>query len=168
MGFGKDVNLSIVYDDCNLTVSSLASLDVIGDGGNYNETLKKDFRVIRMDILYAMLDGGNAADQILFGIADSDLSDSEIEACIEGSPQEEIGPGGEEATGRPVFPVGTVQRSADGGFVFNNGVPFEKTVRWTFHENHGWQWWAYNPYAGALGTPAYLRLKAKIYGVWVR
>ncbi len=44
----------------------------------------------------------------------------------------------------------------------------EKSLRWTFANPDGWQYWVYNPTPGPITTGAEVTLIAKIFGVWVK
>ncbi len=169
MGFGKDGKLSILYDwGFAFVLDSLAAHDVSAGAGRYVNLLIDDFRMIKVKY-QAMLEGNEAGDSVLFGIADADLSSAEIESCLEGAWVEESDRVNEEFAGRPVWPLGHVHILGGGDPTFAQGEFSEEVIRWTFHQSSGWQWWAYNPaLASALGTATDINIFAKIYGVWVR
>lgn len=169
MGFGKDGKLSILYDfGVNLDPSLLAAKDVVAAFGRYHNNLIDDFRMIKLNYS-GYLEGGEVGDSVVFGIASSDLSAAEIEECLEGTWAEESDRINEERASRPVWVLGRV-----GVLAATGAVPFEgefraETIRWTFHQDSGWQWWAYNPSAtSAIGGSSGFTILAKIFGVWVR
>ncbi len=169
MGFGKDGKLSILYDfGDNLDVSALPAKDVAGGGGRYNNLLIDDFRMIKLSYT-AYLEGGETGDQVVFGLASSDLSSAEIEECLESAWFEESDRIQQERSSRPVWLLGRVSVLAGDHPVPFDGAFRAETIRWTFHQASGWQWWAFNPSTGsAIGSAATLTFLSKIFGVWVR
>ncbi len=169
MGFGKDGKLSILYEfSRNIDVSALAALDVIATGGGYHNTLIDDFRMISLKY-QAYFEGGEVGDSLVFGIASSDLSAPEIELALETAWVEEDNRISEESSGRPVWVLGRLAVLAAEGSVPFEGEFRKEVIRWTFHQQSGWQWWCYNPSTGsAIGSTATFSPMAKIYGVWVR
>ncbi len=128
----------------------------------------RDFRMIRLDVIGVKLQSAGVTDHCEFGIADSDLTDAEVEATIETSPLDDLYPENTNAQ-RPVFPIGSIHApviSQTG--LYNNGMISEHTIRWTFKENHGWQWYAYNLDNNEAMAASDLNIHVKIYGVWLR
>lgn len=169
MGFGKDGKLSILYDfGAQMNSSSLAALDVLAAGGRYHNLLIDDFRMIRINY-NGYLEGGEAGDSLVFGIASSDLSALEIEQCLEGAWVEESNRISQEITERPVWILGKVNVLASPGDTPFQGEFKAETIRWTFHQQSGWQWWVFNPSAAsAIGSSSTFVILSKIFGVWVR
>ncbi len=94
---------------------------------------------------------------IAFGVAHSDYTDAEIEACIEtidswnegNLPAREVG-------NRKVRQIGTfVGEAAAGGTVdvqFNDGKPIKTKLNWILTNGDALTMWAYNLSTGALAT----------------
>ncbi len=67
---------------------------------------------------------------------------------------------------RPVFPL----EVCVGGLWQGGGDAFhgKKTIRWTFSDVEGWQWFVYNVKSGAAFTDGpTIQVFTKAYGVWL-
>lgn len=167
MGFGKDGNGQVLYDD-NLTIAlgALANLDVIGQVSTMSAALVEDYRIIKMDgwIFYETTQGG----PLIVGIAPADMSDTEIEECLEANPVDGQDTPATEQVNRPVFPLAVIHNVSAAGPRAGQVVSIEKTLRWTFQRQEGWKYWAYNRSGGTLTTGGVIGVFMKYYGVWVR
>lgn len=155
--------MEILYDFCSITPGAVGSGGVAVADGRY-ASLEEDFRIIKMDVFCAaeLQTGGEPA---IIGIASKDLSSSEISECLNSAPQNRSDRVELEESGRPVWPLTLLMVSANGdGTVVDK---FEKTLRWTFSDANGWQWFIFNPSAGAMTTGSEFDIFTKIYGVWV-
>lgn len=167
MGFGKDGKGAIIYENAQIALSTLADAAAIkqtsgGIGGNLGE----DFRILKTE--YSVFVEGFTNDEgpITFGIADNELSVTEIAETLN-----LLGPlarndrDGQEKSERAVFEYGQVMANSS----VQGGVEprHEKTPRWTFSDTDGWTWFAYNDSGAALTTGTILRIRAKHFGVWV-
>lgn len=170
MGFGKDGRGVILYGGCQINIGGLASLDVIGAS---MLTFTEDFRLLK-------LEGWGATDSytvgashaLLVGLADGDLSDAEIEECLEARSQHPNDRISVEQSERPVWPLGILTErqisASEMAALLNNGQSAVWKQRWTFGPS-GIKIWAYNfDNTGAFGTAAYLNFYCKLYGVWVK
>ncbi len=109
---------------------------------------------------------------LYFGIADGDLSVTELKEAIKGS-----GPFGpndvvnEAIAERFVMWTGQTPVNRDNGTVLTfvnefGGYLMEAKPRWTFARTKSWNWFVYN-LGNAPTTGASIRLRAKNFGVWV-
>ncbi len=108
------------------------------------------------------------------GIANADLTAAQIEECLETSGP--LGPAdrdkAEEAERFCKIVGEFVTRTGASDTVLalvgpEGGAPVSKTIRWTFIEDIGWNWFIYRNAAAAMTTGATVRLLATNYGVWV-
>lgn len=161
MGFGKDGKGVIIDGKLSLTLGALASNTSLKSGGNV--TVTDHFRMIKLEA-WAYARGLTAAEAIVIGIADDDLTVAEIEAKIETSlldPNDRVQA---EESQRPVFLLEIMQGGQPSAVKH-----IERTIRWTFHEDTGWTWFAYNPSsAAALTTGCVVEILQKAFGVWVK
>lgn len=167
MGFGKDGRGSIIYQRVDITVGALGPLTMELTS---SYSLVDHFRILRAE-LYCIETGVTAGEtgELLVGLADGSLTDSEIEDAIESIAVEPGGSNTEEAE-RPVWPIGLMPHQGEAaiqGTHSQDGKPWVWTKRWTFREDTGWKWWIYNLGSNNRTTGATLRIFAKLYGVWV-
>ncbi len=165
MGFGKDGKGVILYDNFNFTLTGLTTRDV-------NETasrvLREDFRLIKSDY-WVTMDSTIHGDVVMFGIANGDLSAAEIEEAIESVAVDSNDVPAIEEGMRAVFPYDVCSANNDnaaGDGATSDVRSGSKTIRWTFKDPAGWNFWFYNMSPGTFGTGG-MNLFLKHYGVWV-
>ncbi len=171
MGFGKDGKGAILRERTSVTVGGLAAGAVIkataGIGGN----LQEDFRILKTE--YQIIQTGNwgaVGDQILIGVADNEMSVTEMAQCLTNDgPTDRNDRVSTEVSERPVWLLNhfvgestTVLRQPA-----EDGKLMDMSLRWTFSDPEGWTWFAFNPLTGALTSGAVFLIQAKHYGVWV-
>lgn len=169
MGFGKDGKGNILYDVKTITLGALAAADVISATAH---NLAEDFRIIKTEYYMSFLPGSFDALEgpIVIGLASAGLTDAEIEECIECDVQDSNDFPDIEQALRPVFPLEILTQQGDGTNPVHGTwtVKGEKVVRWTFVNDAGFKFWAYNLSGNALTTGGLVYIFAKHYGVWVR
>nr|AGA18261.1 hypothetical protein [uncultured marine virus] len=135
-------------------------------------TITEDFRVMK-SVVNAVINGLTEGDGegLIFGIANNDLSNAEIEESIEAEgPLDKNDRIKEERATRWVKVLGefvpdhpTTARRLVG---FGDSVGLISKDRWTYNNPEGWQWFIYN-IGGSISTGSLLQLIATHYGVWV-
>ncbi len=164
----QTVALSTLADQAALSLSQL--------------TLSEDFRILKSEIAAGIinLDDEENAQGLLFGMANGELSDTEIaQAIVAGGPLDRNDRLAAERASRYVkilssfkwSSVGhpnTTRTSADGIFEGEGGSPIiVNKPRWTFSDPEGWVFFIFNNTGSALTTGATVRMTAKHFGVWV-
>lgn len=166
MGFGKDGKGVILKNADSITVGALADGAAIKQGTPL--ALTEDFRLIKADIWVQLTGTVNANENIYIGIADNELSVTEIaEAIIADGPLDRNDRLVEEQATRPVWVC-----AATGGHGVQpfDGltVHFEKVIRWTFSNSEGFTLFAFNSSGAAITTGVVMKVIATYYGVWVQ
>ncbi len=167
MGFGKDGKGVILREVASITLGTLASEAAIKSTSNI--ALQEDFRLIKTEFL-AVATGMTSGEQIMIGIADRELSAAELaQSIVVNGPVDRNDHVANEQAHRPswllaTFTEGGVGSDAD---VLNGGLPVEKTLRWTFSDTEGFNFFGFNPTSATLTTGAVIRIIAKHFGVWV-
>lgn len=169
MGFGKDGKGVILRESQTITLGTLASSTAIKAASNLAVT--EDFRIIKSEILVSFRAMQPDESPIILGLADNELSVAEIGECllVDGPVDRNDRQKEEEAT-RPVWEIcqNTPQVFAGpSDNAPNNGLPIEKTFRWTFSNDEGWCWFAWNASGAALDGGGSIVIHAKHFGVWV-
>ncbi len=170
MGFGKDGKGVIIRQFDAFTLSTLGSQTVIKQGNPL--VIGEDFRMLKFEI-FADIFGATFVDAdgpLLLGIADNELSVTEIKECLEANgPLDRNDRVSMEHATRPVWPYFQISNdsSANAHIENSNQMPQEGSPRWTFSNPEGWTWWAYNMGTGALTDAGFIRIEVKYYGVWV-
>lgn len=163
---------AIIREEFSFTLGALAAGDLVGSAGAIGTNLAEDFRITKSEIFVNPEFTADGEGAVLFGLADGDLSDAEIEECLEADgPQDSNDRIGKEKAERPVYPIlmFPTQQAASGVPKHTDGKPVEWKKRWTFQNGKGWRWWAYNlDQSAALTTGSLIRVFATHYGVWVR
>ncbi len=171
MGFGKDGKGVIIREKPVITVGGLASIAVIKQAGGI--TLQSsDFRIIKTEYMIVQRGAfGAEGDSVLIGLADNELSVTEIaEAINVDGPVDKNDHVKMEQASRPVWLLAHIKEPHQSTTSYANIrdlAPSEKVFRWTFTATEAWTWFAYNPLGGALTTGAVFVIFAKHYGVWV-
>lgn len=163
MGFGKDHKGVIIRDEATITLGTLAQNVAVAQASPI--ALTEDFRLVKLAELVINADNfATAGDFVDIGIASGELTVAEIgEALNLSGPLDRNDRLGEERASRPVWILATIGAGSD---LPNDGVPMEKTIRWTFSNPEGFQFFAYNR-GPALTTGGIIRLGFKAFGVWV-
>ncbi len=175
MGFGKNNQGVIIRAIEDQALGALAADAVIKIETDI--ALTEDFRLLKME-LTAFVEGLTAGegDGLHIGIADGELSTTEIKECLEAAgPQDRNDHQTMERANRPVWLIGRIlaQLPEVAGalkivFIDRSSSPMmEWTKRWTFSDPEGWELFVYNRGAGALTTGATVRTTSTSYGVWV-
>lgn len=147
-----------------MAIGNLASKDLVGQVGDYNAVLQDDFRLMKSEF-YISVDAFTSNEgPIIVGIADGQLTDAEIEECIEARPNDRNHNVAHEQSQRPVWPLCILDYQSVGA---KCSWQDEKTLKWTFSDTEAWKYWVYNPSGAALSTGGVVRIFAKHYGVWV-
>ncbi len=172
MGFGKNNTGVIIRDNSAIALSTLGgeSAIVVTTDVVWGE----DFRALKTEF-FALVEGltGGQGSGLLIGIADGELTATEIEECLQAD-----GPGDrndnapKERAERPVWLIGAVvpgNTSADElRFIGAGGSTLmEWKKRWTFSNPEGMEFFIYNQSGVALTTGATVRIDATHYGVWL-
>lgn len=163
----SDSNLSIVYDDVQLVLSTLGSKTVFTAGSKIDASRLNGFRVLKTE--YWINYEGKTAGQgpIMVGLS-ANHDATEIEECIEADPQSSAR--GEDALNRamrPVWPLYMIPtKPTDSLEAADDNGNF--TPKWSSPESFGFFWWAYNMSGGALTDGTIVTIFAKHYGVWLR
>ncbi len=171
MGFGKDGKGVIFIEARGQSIGTLASLTPLLIGTNA-ATLER-YRMIKLE-MKAVIQGVTPTEMLgmWIGIADGDLSLTEIEEAIELT----AGPLGPNDTindalaERFVKFLGCIRDDQAGGEVVftneNGGCMLEAVIRWTFARTKSWNYFLYNmgvaPTAGGV-----VNIRVKSFGVWV-
>ncbi len=172
MGFGKDGKGQILRETVVITPGALGAAAVVEHTGGI--TLQTtSFRILKAEFFISQ-SGAFAAegDEVIIGFANGELTAAEIAECINvDGPPDRNSRVDEERAMRAVWLLADLKEPTDGttGYALplNNGLPMEFTPRWTFTPTEGWDWFAFNPLAGALTTGSSFRITAKYFGVWV-
>lgn len=166
-GFGKDGKGQILYSEVSGSAITLANANTVEKLLTLAAT--EDFRLLKAE-LYLCIAGiaaGNADDPILVGIADAELSATEIEEALKATPTDRNDNALLERTHRPVWPLGWLMPDGITADSATRYGTFTWSQRWTFSGDDGWCLWYYNlGDANMAGTPE-LHCLCKWYGVWV-
>lgn len=163
MGFGKDNKGAIITDATFITLGTLNDVTAVKQDSPL--AITEDFRMISVDAFVTADGMTNQEGPITIGIADNELSVSEIaEAINAGGPLDSNDRSAQEQAERAVFPLFDLYPSNQGGMEVSNQ---RHKVRWTFKDSDGWCWFAYNHGGAALSSGGVVRIICKYYGVWV-
>ncbi len=160
------------FETPGIVLGALADSDVISvqRGQTNTEDVKLLHCKYSMTFLPSLTDTFEGP--ITVGWAPGDLTDAEIEECIEAVPLHDSDYPAIEHSQRPVFPLETFSMLIDTTNGLNVGaVPLVKQgefkPRWRIQEETGWRWWAYNHSGSALATGGFVEVFAKWFGVWL-
>ncbi len=170
MGFGKDGQGQIIYDQTRGGLGALAALDAVEIGGSYNDALVEDFRIMKMDYWMAILPATAITildGPIIIGLAAGQITAAQVEQALEAVPLNSDATALEESN-RPVWPL-EIFLIPDADLADNATLVRKGSInlRWTFNNPSGWVWWAYNVSSGALTTGSIAVILAKMFGMWV-
>lgn len=172
MGFGKDGKGVIIRESRSQALATLNADIAIFIGTKV--AITNDFRMLKaeLNITIQGLTAGEGTGLIL-GLADGDLSTSEIESAIlAAGPKDTNDVVTANVAMRPVWFVSLFDENSDatqGTFRGRDGeAPIMHKARWTFSETKSWNWFIFNRSASSLTTGAIVRMTNKVYGVWVR
>ncbi len=166
MGFGKDGKGAMIRERHIITLGALVAGAVLKSDAQL--AIEEDFRIIKTEVFPSLLTHAVGEAPIYFGIADNELSVTEIAEALEvDGPLDRNDRVKVEQAERPVWILG--QFLGDQQDVSDNPFPvgIVKNLRWTFSNPEGWTWFAFNGGPDNLTTGAFLRLYAVHYGVWV-
>ncbi len=169
MGFGKDGKGVIIRESRSQALSTLAASSGILVGTNL-ATLER-YRMLKAEVI-ATVTGVTSGELngLYFGLADGDLTLTQLEEAIEGNGP--LGPNDiveMNIAERPVWFFGATDRETGTTLVFENtqgGHLLEIKLRWTFASTKSWNWFVYNlGVAPTTGATVFIRVKS--FGVWV-
>ncbi len=172
MGFGKNDTGVIIRDVTAGAVGALAGVTAVVFAG---PAITDDFRMLKMESL-GLVTGLTAgeAEQIVFGIANADLSATEIKEAIEANgPLNRADRDLQERAMRNVKVISALHdREADTSFTEqildqSRGLPVVSKHRWTYSKGVGWNYFLYNRGATTLTTGAIFRSLHTIFGLWL-
>ncbi len=169
MGFGKDGKGVIITEVRQQALGTLGNVTAITIATPL--VMAEDFRMIKTEFsaLVTALTGGEG-NGLMVGIANGELSVTEIaEAIAANGPLNRNDRGRDERVMRFVKLLGAIDEVGQTSHAFKNeggGPMIEETIRWTFSNPEGWQWFIWN-HGTALTTGSSVRLRAKNYGVWL-
>ncbi len=170
MGFGKDGKGVIIRESRSQAIGTLASQTALLIGTKL-VTLER-FRMLKVEMLASII-GATASELrgMWLGIADGDLSVTEIEEAIEAN-----GPLGPNDTviaataERWVMMLGMVEETGATVRAFDKadsgGHLLTLNPRWTFSRTKSWNYFLYNM-GEAPTTGSSVLIRAKSFGVWV-
>lgn len=163
MGFGRDGKGVIIREDVDITLGTLAQNTAIkATSGGLGGAMDEDFRMIKSEF-NAAFEMQAAGDEFYIGIADNELTVAEIAECLAVNGPIAMNDNlGRERAERPVWLLGIFSNNSKNQHL----LPVEFKLRWTFSNDEGWTWFAFNPAADALTTGAIVNIHAKHYGVW--
>ncbi len=174
MGFGKDGKGIIISESREIVLGSLAANSGLIIGTKL--AMKTRFRMLKGEVTCTIVDLTNLEGGGLeLYLADGNLTLVEFEAAIE-----QNGPIGAaeiaeaEKAMRPTWLVGGVpgyppaSSPVDGIHMQGkeNSIVMDINPRWTFGISESWNWIAFNT-GKALTTGSTLKIKTKVFGVWV-
>lgn len=167
-GFGKDGKGQIIWRTVDFALGALAEDDLI------SATLlgiDEDFRVLKAELFVEVITvaEGDLSNFLLFGLADGELSITEIQETILSVARDRNDNLELERSHRPVWPVGIlhpVDPAIDSMHLGADGHHIWKP-RWTFSDDDGLSMWVFNYGVGPLTTGALCKCIAKLFGVWV-
>ncbi len=169
MGFGKDGKGVIIRESRSQVLGTIAAETALVIGTKL-ATLER-FRMLRCEV-YATLTGLTSGELtgLLFVLADGDLTQTEVEACIESDGP--LGPNDSviaDIADRPVWTFGAIDRETGSEAIFENtegGHMMVVKPRWTFARTKSWNFLVYN-LGAAPTTGASVIIRVKSFGVWV-
>ncbi len=172
MGFGKDNKGVIITEQRVQALGTLADVTalIIGTG----LVLAEDFRIIKTELL-AHVSGLTAGEGVglHIGICNGELTVAEIKQALAAN-----GPLNRNDAAPSEQAMRYVKKLAAAGFVTpsqnevrmlnaQGGPMINETIRWTFSDPQGWNFYVFNDAGAALTTGATIRILVKHYGVWV-
>ena len=169
MGFGKDGKGVIIRESCGQALGGLGTASSIFIGTKL--VTEERFRMLKQE-LWSSIVGLTAGDGdgLLIGLADGDLSLSEIDAAIENNGP--LGPNDSVSAAismRAVWLLGHGDPDGSTELTFINetgGAKMTSTPRWTFAKTKSWNLFVYN-LGATITTGATVNIRAKDFGVWV-
>lgn len=170
MGFGKDNKGVIIRETDSVALTTIAEGSVKLLAGL---TLGEDFRMIKT-VVTAVVTGLTAGEGVglQLGIANGELSEAEVAEAInaDGPVNRDDRLSTERAERFATIVAMTREADVNGTELTmlgpEGGPIVEKTIRWTFSNPNGWQWFVHN-IGIVLTTGSTIRLQATHYGVWL-
>lgn len=167
MGFGKDGKGQVLWDTGTATLSTISSKTLEFLNAAYDEALTHDFRQIKMEYNFSILNGTVDQGPLVVGMVPSGTDATTLEAILEATitgPDEIVELA--ESNGIPVWIFGLLYTTTEG--VGQTHLSGEKTIRWTFHDQGGWDYFVYNLQTSTYATGSVFQFFNKIFGVWVK
>ncbi len=156
----------IITDNDVITLGTLTNSTVLKQDNPL--AIEEDFRLIKLRSVVSIRGMAAGEVPILLGLADNELSVSEIaEAISANGPLDRNDRVSMERAERPVWLYGAFSRVAVSMGLPMDMRPLEEVVRWTFSNPEGWCWFVQNRSGGTLTTGAIVEMNTKYYGVWV-
>lgn len=164
MGFGKDGKGVIMHSQAGGdSIASLASGTAVKLTTTGPSTLTEDFRLIKVELSAAVQNLTDNDGPVMIGLADNELTIAEIAECLQADVTDRNDRLEDEKATRPVWILSTYIHGSE---IANNGLPIEKTIRWTFSNTEGFCLFAYNA-SNSTNTTGDVVHHAKYFGVWV-
>ncbi len=171
MGFGKDNKGAIIRELTAITLGALGAQDAVIAGG---PAITDSFRIIKSEVemvITGLTD--NEGGGIYLGLANGALSAAQIEVAMETvGPLSRSDRVNTEQAERYTKLLGGVDGIVEGPATVlrlinkQGGHIVEETIRWTFTNTAGWNWFLYN-LGSAMTTGATAQVLAKHFGVWI-
>ncbi len=160
-------NLRKVRISGSTPVGALATLDLTT--GAFCPVAAESYRVMSIDITWGLVDlGATQDDGQEFGVAHSDYSAAEVEACLESTTSVDQGDKtAQELAGRLVRTIGSFQGAAGtgAGLSFNNGRPKKTKLNWLIGSGDGINTWIRNGSGNVYTTGAQL---SRLGNMWIK
>ncbi len=163
----KDSQLSIVWDQVGITLSTLAALTGILGASRIDAAREQGFRVMKTEYVGSIVGRTNGEGPVMLAVG-FNLSLAEMEEAIEADPQSSFDTPANEQVMRPVFILGIFDPLAASPAILNNGIPKTVNFKWSAPEGGSMNWMAYNTSGSALTTGSVVRVVAKHFGVWLK
>ncbi len=155
-------NFQVIPVDSNVTLGTLASETVIASGLT---ALDDDFWIQSADLQWSLLNAAGGQTPLMFGVANSDLSVTEIDEAIEASPTSKSDIIARERARRPVRKIGNFTGPAS-DVEWNDGRPMRSTIKMYLAEGVELNAWVKNKSGAVLTTGGIVRVFGNLYGSW--
>ncbi len=160
----------IIRENTSEAIGTLADQNI---DRNTDLTMEEDYRMLKAEV-QAVITGVTTGQGtgLLFGIADGELSDTEIEeVLVLDGPVDRNDNLAKERAGRFVKVFGMFRPGTTPETLICHGIEGGPIMvikpRWTFSNPEGWVWFVFNNSGGTFTTGASLKVTATSYGVWV-
>ncbi len=161
--FTKSERSGILYDEGNVSLSTLANKVALTIGSKIDGSRENGFRILRTDYWITGHDFTAGEYPITVGLSFGSLSVAEIAEAFAADPQSSDKRNLIEQTMRPIFILGILGDTGDMRFLTGTVKP-----RWSSPEGAAVKFFAYNSTGATLTTGASVRLIAKHFGVWLK
>ncbi len=171
MGFGKKGTGVIIREEQNVALATLAARTALKIGPAL--VTLEDFLMLKSEIFCELTGLTTTEAHLIFGIAENDLSVTEIKECLDVNGPLDRGARVEtEQAERFVKVLGALVTDiggTDGRIIGEHGGPMiVAKPRWTFANGtgKGWVFFLFNLDSSALQTGGVARMQATHYGKW--